>query len=80
MYGLEKQKNEKTPEPFVFDLETELKDRKKHKEIKDNIENRIQQVKQILQSGEDKGDFDKCGLLLHGYTSLLKVIARCIAK
>jgi hypothetical protein len=29
-----------------------------------------------LRSGENKEEFDKFGLLLHGYTSLLKVMAR----
>jgi flagellar motor component MotA len=79
MFGLEDQKKKKL-EPFVFDLEKELKDNKKHKEIKQKVENRIQRIKEHLKSGENKEEFDQFGILLHGYTSLLKVMARCIAK
>jgi hypothetical protein len=76
MFGLEKQKKKKTTDEFVFDLEKDLKDSKKRKELHDKVENRIQEIKEILRSGENKDEFDKFGVLLHGYTSLLKVIAR----
>jgi hypothetical protein len=79
MFGLEDQKKKKT-EPFVFDLEKDLKDAKKYRELKMKVEERIQQIKTTLKSGESKEEFDKLGMLLHGYTSLLKVMARCIAK
>lgn len=79
MFGLEDQKKKKA-EPFVFELEKELKDSKKHREIKQRIEGKIQGIKTILKTGENKEDFDQCGILLHGYTSLLKVMARCLAK
>lgn len=78
MFGLENQKKKKV-EPFVFELEKELKDPKKHREIKQRVENRIQEIKTTLKSGENKEEFDKLGVLLHGYTSLLKVMARCQA-
>lgn len=76
MFGLENQKKKKVADEFVFDLEKELKIAKKQKELKDKIENRIQEIKEVLRSGENKDEFDKFGVLLHGYTSLLKVIAR----
>lgn len=76
MFGLEGQKKKKPTEDFVFDLEKELKDPKKYQELKQKIELRIQAVKQVLRAGESQEDFDNFGLLLHGYTSLLKVIAR----
>lgn len=79
MFGLEDQKKKKI-EPFVFDLEKELKDPKRYREIKQKVEERIQAIKTALKSGESKEEFDKLGMLLHGYTSLLKVMARCIAK
>jgi hypothetical protein len=80
MFGLEEQKKKKV-EPFVFELEKELKDPKKHREIKQKVEERIQAIKTGLKTGgEDKNEFDMLGLLLHGYTSLLKVMARCLAK
>lgn len=79
MFGLEDQKKKKA-EDFVFELERELKSAKKHQEIKQRVENRIQKTKEVLRSGENKEEFDKFGVLLHGYTSLLKVIARFTPK
>lgn len=80
MFGLEDQKKKKNTEEFIFDLEKELKISKKHKEIKKKVEDRIQKIKETLRSGENKEEFDKFGILLHGYTSLLKVMARFSAK
>lgn len=79
MFGLENQKKKKE-EPFIFDLEKNLKDSQKYREMKEKVEERIQQIKNILKSGENKEEFDQLGVLLHGYTSLLKVMARCLAK
>lgn len=80
MFGLEDQKKKKKAEEFVFDLEKDLKDAKKHKEIKKRVEEQIQSIKESLRSGENKDEFDKYGAILHGYTSLLKVMARFGAK
>lgn len=80
MFGLEEQKNKKKAEEFVFELEKELKTSKKHQEIKGKVEARIQKIKETLRSGDDKKEFDRYGVLLHGYTSLLKVMARFTAK
>jgi len=80
MFGLEDQKKKKQVEEFVFDLEHELKTAKKHQEIKKRVESRIQQIKELLRGGEDKDEFDKFGVLLHGYTSLLKVMSRFSPK
>lgn len=80
MFGLEEQKKKKI-EPFIFELEKELKDPKKHREIKQKVEERIQVIKKFLKTGgENKTEIDLLGILLHGYTSLLKVMARCLAK
>lgn len=80
MFGLENQKKKKNVEEFVFELEKDLKNSKIQKEIKKKVEDRIQKIKEILRSGENKEDFDKFGTVLHGYTSLLKVMARFGAK
>lgn len=79
MFGLEDQKKKKDVE-FVFDLETDLKNSKKHQEIKKAVEGKIQKIKETLRGGENKEEFDQFGVLLHGYTSLLKVMARFTAK
>lgn len=81
MFGLEDQKKKKKQiEEFVFELENELKNAKKHQEIKQRVESRIQKIKEILRSGENKEEFDQFGALLHGYTSLLKVMSRFTPK
>ena len=80
MFGLEDQKKKKKAEEFVFELENELKSSTKQKEIRERIEKRIQKVKEILRSGENQEHFNNFGFLLHGYTSLLKVISRVGAK
>ncbi len=77
MFGLEDQKKKKQKgDDFVFDLEKELKNGKKNQELKKRIDGRIQKIKEVLRSGENKEEFDQFGLLLHGYTSLLKVMSR----
>jgi hypothetical protein len=79
MFGLEDQKKKKSQE-FVYELEKELKSSSKHQQIKKNVEDRIQTVKEVLRSGENKAEFDQFGVLLHGYTSLLKVMSRFTPK
>lgn len=79
MFGLEKQKKKKT-EDFIFELEKELKNFKTHQEYKTKIEERIQNIREVLRKGENKEEFDKFGVLLHGYTSLLKVMSRLTPK
>ena len=76
MFGLEGEKKKKEQTEFVFELEKELNNVKKHNEIKAKVEKRIQDLKNALRSGENKEDFDSYGVVLHGYTSLLKVMSR----
>lgn len=82
MFGLENQKSNKKKgaEEFVFDLEHQLKIGKNREEIKRHVENRIQQIKDVLRGGENKEEFDRYGVLLHGYASLLRVISRFAKK
>lgn len=70
MFGLEKEKK-----PFQFDLEIELKkDQKKAKERITLIDHRIDTLKKDIQARASKKEVDECGVLLHGYTALKKVI------
>lgn len=81
MFGLEKDKGgKKKQEIFVFDLEKELIDRKRQREVLNKIDDRVQQIKTILRAGENKELFDKLGVLLHGYASLIKVMSRINVK
>lgn len=80
MFGLESQKKKKPSEEFIFELEKELKSPVKHKEIKTKVEEKLQKIKEVLRSGDDQNKFDRFGLLLHGYNSLLKVMSRFTSK
>ncbi len=80
MFGLENQKKRKKGEEFVFDLEQSVKQTAKYSELLQHIERRIQQIKECLRHGENQEVFDKYGRVLHGYTSLMKVLARAAIK
>lgn len=76
MFGLEGQKKGKGEE-LLFDIEKEIReDPSKARELKQLIESRIQKIKEVLRTGDDKEIFDRLGTLLHGYNALLKVFAR----
>ncbi|MBM3198187.1 MAG: needle chaperone SctE [Chlamydiae bacterium] len=77
MFGLEK----KQRQLFEFDLEKELKENTTKKQaLTGEVENTIQEIKSLLRSGTDTADFDQYGVLLHGYTALLKVLQRISQK
>ena len=58
-----------------YDLEKELKnDAAKLRELTMNIEQKISDLKKVLRQGAASSDFDTCGTLLHGYSSLLKLV------
>lgn len=81
MFGLESQKKKKPSDEFVFELEKDLKDPAKSRQLKQKVEARLQKIKDILRTGgENQEEFDHFGLLLHGYNSLLKVISRFGSK
>ena len=74
MYGLEeKEKKEK----FAFDLERRVKTEPQHlKEILAKAEKRILEIKKLLREGANEKDFDRLGILLHGYAALQKVLKK----
>ncbi|MGC1877758.1 MAG: DUF5398 family protein [Rhabdochlamydiaceae bacterium] len=73
MFGLEK----KGKPLFEFDLEKELKSNpSKAKDLLKTVDGRIQEIKNILRQGAESEDFDKFGILLHGYAALQKVLTK----
>ena len=77
MFGLEKQEKKL----FEFDLEKELKsDPERKKTLITEVENMIQEIKSQLRTGTDTEDFDEYGVLLHGYSALLKVLNKISQK
>lgn len=75
MFGLGGSKKDEE-EVAKFELEFELENATKKREIKDGVVGRMQQIKNELRKGCEKEDFDSFGIILHGYASLLKVVAR----
>lgn len=78
MFGLESGKDQGIPE-VLFDLEQDVKDPKKMVELHEKILERMQEIKKMLQSGEDKELYDQLGALLYGYQALLTVAERSAA-
>lgn len=76
MFGMESGSKKAPVETFEFDLEADLKDPGKLKATKEQVEERIQQLKTELRKGEDKEAFDKAQTLLHGYLAIQKVLGR----
>jgi len=77
MFGLEK----KGRALFEFDLEKEFKSNpSKAKEVLKTVEQRIQEIKNTLRQGAGSEDFDKLGVLLHGYAALQKVLTKVANK
>jgi hypothetical protein len=73
MFGLEKQPNK----GFEFDLEKEIKKNPhRGKEILDEVQKRIVEIKHNLREGANEKDFDNLGILLHGYSALQKVLKK----
>jgi hypothetical protein len=73
MYGLEKSPKQK----FDFDLEVDIKQNpKKAKELFDKIESNMNQIKQLLKKGSNEEELNKLGILLQGYSALIKVLKK----
>lgn len=72
MFGLEKKKNK----PFEFDLEKELKNNKRRKEVLSICKEKTQNLKQALREGEASEHFDQCGIIMQGYAALAKVVKK----
>lgn len=75
MFGLENTKKNKKEE-FAFDIEKELKDPVKRKAYLERIQSRIHKLKEILGKGLEQEDLNRLAILLHGYSSLFKVLSR----
>lgn len=77
MFGLEKGKKGL----FEFDLEKDFKKNpQKGKEMLKMAEEKINSLKASLRQGAGSSDFDKLGILLHGYSALLRTLTRVANK
>ncbi|MCH9626810.1 MAG: hypothetical protein S4CHLAM2_04410 [Chlamydiales bacterium] len=80
MFGMESDKKKNKVADYSFDLEVDLKDPGKLRAIKEQVEERVTQLKTLLRQGEDKKSFDQTQTLLHGYLALQKVVQRSNRK
>ena len=78
MFGLKDGKG--GDEEAAFDLEMELKSPQRVKELRDEIQQRMLKIKSMLRDGQGPQDYNRFGILLHGYASLLKVVGRVNKK
>lgn len=78
MFGLDSGKKKKPDE--VFDLEIDLKDPIKAHALHEKVEARLQKIKEVLRAGSSQEDLKVLSEILHGYTSLIKVYGRAIAR
>lgn len=78
MFGMDSGKKKKVE--YSFDLEQDLKDPGKLRATKEQVEERINQLKGMLRQGEDKKSFDQIQTLLHGYLAVQRVIQRVNRK
>ncbi len=78
MYGLE---DDSAKKKFNFDLEVELKEKPtRAKEIIENADKKIHEIKQTLREGGKGSEMDDLGIILHGYSALQKVISKAAKK
>ena len=77
MFGMEK--NERAL--FEFDLEKELRQNPtKVKDLLKLVEATIQEIKGLMRQGAATIDFDRYGILLHGFAGLQRVLNRIANK
>lgn len=76
MFGLKKNQPPGR-ERFMFDLELEIREHPATGKILiDKASRYMQEIKTALREGVSEKDFDKLGVLLHGYTALKKVLQK----
>lgn len=73
MFGLERGKKK---EFKFFDLEKDLESPKKSKDMVKRVEKNIQDLKAHIRKGADSKEFEKLGVLLHGYSALMKILTK----
>ena len=73
MFGLERGKKK---EFKFFDLEKDLESPKKSKDLVKRVEHNVQDLKAQIRKGADSKEFEKLGVLLHGYSALMKILTK----
>ena len=77
MFGLNKNKKGKGKEGkplFEFPLEKDMQDQKKLESMMVSCEKQITELKKTIREGSKPEEYEQLGILLHGYSALLKII------
>lgn len=76
MFGMEEQSSNKSKQVanFNYELENEIKDPKKKKELEDRVSDTSRKLKAALQVGLEDDDYNNCTCMLQGYIALQKII------
>ncbi len=77
MFGLGKRKGSGD---FLFDLEMEIIDKGSASALRKEIQTKIQEVKALLRTGHQQDEYDQLGILLFGYTAVIKILDRIESK
>jgi hypothetical protein len=77
MFGLNKDKKGKGKDHkpfFEFPLEQDMQDQKKLENMMISCEKQIAILKKNIREGAKPEEYEHLGILLHGYSALLKII------
>lgn len=74
MFDMAKKKKDNAN--WEFDLEKELSDPAKKRKYKEQVDQSVNEIKNLLRQGIDKKTFDDAQTLLHGYLAIQKVLQR----
>lgn len=81
MFGFNKKGKEKESKPFFeFPLEKDIQDSDKLEAMMESAEKQISILKKAIQEGAKPEEYEKLGILLHGYSALLKVFNKTPKK
>jgi hypothetical protein len=75
MFGLENGKSKK-PESCEYELEENIQDPKKYRELIDSLDKQIFALKGELRKGLDEQPYEETGVLLQGFLAFKKVVER----
>ncbi len=81
MFGFNKKGKEQEAKPFFeFPLEKDIQNPDKLKEMMEATEQQILVLKKAIQEGAKPEEYEKLGILLHGYSALLKIFNKAPKK
>lgn len=78
MFGMEKQAASPKATGYQYQIEQDLQQPAKRKEILNLVDNRLVELKNSIRQGTDKEVFEKTNTILQGYIALKRVISKIV--